>query len=171
MQSIITFNEDENNEGRKDTRECNDNVNLMRKRKHSNSAEDLKGKKMKNETLKVSSTAIKNNNINSKKKKKDKHKSDMDSEQKKSSIQISDCENNQRAIFNESLDSSIDKLEEIMPSDENKDTNIELNNDKMAIKKKRKRNKVKKVKSDANTTTPELRIMSKYIIVSIFSFI
>jgi len=161
LQSIITFNEEENNEGRKDAHESNDNVNLVKKRKHSNSVEGVKEKKMKKETLKVSSTAVKNN-INSKKKKKDKHKkSDMDSEQKNSSIEISDGENNQRAIFDESLDSSLEKSEEIMPSDENKDTNIESNNDTLVIKKKRKRNKGKKVKSDATTTTPELRIMSK----------
>jgi hypothetical protein len=121
----------------------------------------VKEKKIKKEIIKVSSTGIKNNK---KKKKKDKHrKSDLDSEQKNSSFEISDCENNQRTILNESVDSSIEKPIDIMPSDDvKKDSNIEINNEDSTVKKKRKRNKGKKVKLEANISSPGLRIMSKY---------
>lgn len=86
----------------------------------------------------------------------------MDSEQKNSSFEMSDTEKNQRTTLNESVDSSIEKLDEIMPSDDDKkDSNVESNNEDLIIKKKRKRNKGKKVKLEATITSPGLRIMSK----------
>lgn len=159
LQSIITFNEDEN---KKDMCESDDSVNLVRKRKHSINTNYVKEKKMKKEVLQVSSLGVKNNK---KKKKRDKNKkSDIENEKKESSFEISDNENNQKATLNEQLDSSIGKSEEIMPSDDdNKTCNIESNNvDGLIKKKKRKRNKGKKGKSNINATiTPGLRIMSK----------
>ncbi|XP_060862609.1 la-related protein 7 [Metopolophium dirhodum] len=156
LQSIITFKEDED---KKDTEDSTDNVNLLKKRKHSVSKEDVKEKKMKTETPQVSCSGIKNNK---KKKKKDKtKKSDLDSEQKNSSFEISDSENNQKTLI-ENLDISISKPEEIITSDDDKrEMNIEPNNTDSNIKKKRKRNKGKKVKLDTNQTSPVLRIMSK----------
>lgn len=132
----------------------------MKKRKHSVCTEGVKEKKIKKEIIKVSSTGFKSNK---KKKKKDKHrKSDLDSEQKNSSFEISDSENNQRTTLNESVDSSIDKPDKIMPRDDDKkDSNIDINNEDSTIKKKRKRNKGKKVKLETNITSPGLRIMSK----------
>jgi len=158
LQSIITFNEDENNESGKNTHESTDNVNLMKKRKRSNSIEGIKERKSK----KMNSATIKTVN-NRQKKKKDKHKkSDMYSGQKNFWIELSDSENNPRVTLNESLDFSIEKSEEIMPSeDDKKETNIESNNDDSIVKKKRKRNKGKKGKSDVTINTPGLRIMSK----------
>lgn len=98
-----------------------------------------------------------------KKKKKDKHKkSDVDSDNKNTSVEIGESDHSQIATLNENLDSSIEKSDEIVPSDdEKKDANVELNADISVQKKKRKRNKGKKVKSDSDKTTPELRIMSK----------
>lgn len=114
---------------------------------------------MKTETPQVSCSGIKNNK---KKKKKDKTKrSDLDVEQKNSSFEISDSENNQKTLI-ENLDISISKPEEIITSDDDKrEINIEPNNTDSNIKKKRKRNKGKKVKLDTNLTSPALRIMSK----------
>lgn len=114
---------------------------------------------MKKETSQVCCSGIKNNK---KKKKKDKtKKSDLDGEQKKSSFDISDSENNQKTLV-ENLDVSISKPEKIITSDDDKkEINIEPNNIDSNIKKKRKRNKGKKVKLDTNLTTPVLRIMSK----------
>jgi len=131
----------------------------LKKRKHSVSIEDVKEKKMKTETPQVSCSGIKNNK---KKKKKDKTKrSDLDVEQKNSSFEISDSENNQKTLI-ENLDISISKPEEIITSDDDKrEINIEPNNTDSNIKKKRKRNKGKKVKLDTNLTSPALRIMSK----------
>lgn len=167
MQSIITFKEDEKNEDeeKKNTNESIDNLHLVNKRKRSNSNEGVKEKKIKKETLKVVSLVANKNN--KKKKKKDKHKkSDIDSEQKNSSFEISDSENNLRTMINENIDSSIEKSVEIMSSDDvTTERNIESNND--CSKKKRKRNKGKKVKSDTNITSSELRIMSKYITIFI----
>ncbi|XP_001949188.2 la-related protein 7 [Acyrthosiphon pisum] len=156
LQSIITFKEDED---KKDTKESTDNVNLSKKRKHSVSIEDVKEKKIKTETPQVSCSGIKNNK---KKKKKDKtKKSDLDGEQKNSSFEISDSENNQKTLI-ENLDTSISKPEEIITSDDDKrEINIEPNSTDSNIKKKRKRNKGKKVKLDTNLTSPVLRIMSK----------
>jgi len=152
LQSIITFKEDED---KKDIDEGNENVNLVKKRKHSASNEVVKEKKMKKETPLVSCSGIK---TNKKKKKKDKHKkNDLDSEPKNSSFEVSDSENNQRALI-ENHDTSILKLTN---DDDKKEINIELNNTDSIIKKKRKRNKGKKVKLDANLTSPVLRIMSK----------
>ncbi|VVC43542.1 La protein, RNA-binding domain,La-type HTH domain,LARP7, RNA recognition motif 1,Lupus La [Cinara cedri] len=154
LQSIITFNEDEN---KKDT----GIINLERKRKHSINNDSVKDKKMKKEVPKVSALGNKNNK---KKKKKDKNKkNNMENEQKESSFEISDNENNQKALLNEQLDSSIEKSDEIMPSDDDKKKCNESNDvDSLIKKKKRKRNKGKKGKSNINTTiTPSLRIMSK----------
>jgi len=132
---------------------------LLKKRKHSISIDDIKAKKMKKETQQVSCSGTKNNK---KKKKKDKtKKNDLDGEQKNSSFEISDSENNQKTLI-ENLDTSISKPEEIATSvDDKKKLNIETNNTDSNIKKKRKRNKGKKVKLDANLTSPVLRIMSK----------
>lgn len=142
--------------------ESDDSVNLVRKRKHSMNDNYVKEKKLKKEMPQVSSLGIKNNK---KKKKKDKNKkSDIENEKKESSFEISDNENNQKDTLNEQLDSSIEKSEEIIPSDDdNKTFNIESNNvDGLIKKKKRKRNKGKKGKSNINATiTPGLRIMSK----------
>lgn len=181
LQSIITFKEDEDtqdidkstenmnllireentfkeDDGKEDINKNAGNINLVIKRKHSNSNEGVKEKKMKKEAPKGTSIGTKNIK---KKKKKDKHrKSDMESEQKNSSFEISDNENNQKAAINENIDSSIEKIEEIIPSDDDKkESKIESNNDGLVVKKKRKRNKGKKVKLDANITG--LRIMSK----------
>lgn len=120
---------------------------------------------MKKDVLKANSVGIKNNN--KKKKKKDKHKkNDTDSEQRNSSFEISDCENNQ-SVENENLDSSIEKSDIITPNEDDKnESNIEPNNDDTVAKKKRKRNKGKKVKLEANiNTASELRIMSKYLLL------
>lgn len=132
---------------------------MSKKRKHSVSKEDVKEKKIKTETPQVSCSGIKNNK---KKKKKDKtKKSDLDGEQKNSSFEISDSENNQKTLI-ENLDISISKPKEIITSDDDKrEINIEPNNTDSNIKKKRKRNKGKKVKLDTNLTSPVLRIMSK----------
>jgi len=131
----------------------------LKKRKHSISVEDVEGveKKIKKETPQVSCSEIKNNK---KKKKKDKNKkSDLDDEQKNSSFEISDSENNQKALI-ENVDTS--KLAEAITSDDDKKgISIEQNNTLTIIKKKRKRNKGKKVKLDTNLTSPVLRIMSK----------
>ncbi|XP_060841502.1 la-related protein 7 [Rhopalosiphum padi] len=155
LQSIITFKEDED---KKDTDESTDNVNLLKKRKHSISIEGVE-KKMKKETPQVSCSGIKNNK---KKKKKDKNKkNDLDDEQKNSSFEISDSENNQRALI-ENIDTNISKPAETITSDDDKrEISIDPNNTDSIIKKKRKRNKGKKVKLDTNLTSPVLRIMSK----------
>jgi len=132
----------------------------LKKRKHSFSIEDVNEKKMKKETPpKVSCSGIKNNK---KKKKKDKtKKSDLDGEQKNSSFEISDSENNHKTLI-ENVDTSISKPEEIITSnDDKKGINIEPNSTDKNKKKKRKRNKGKKVKLDTNLTSPVLRIMSK----------
>lgn len=115
---------------------------------------------MKKEPSKTSVIEVKNNK---KKKKKEKNKKNSkDSEQRNSSFEISDCENNQRAVLNQNLDSSINESKEIMPSDDDKkESNIESNIDDSVIKKKRKRNKGKKTKVESNITAPELKIMSK----------
>lgn len=132
---------------------------MLKKRKHSVSIEDVKEKKLKTETPQVSCSGIKNNK---KKKKKDKtKKSDLEGEQKNSSFEISDSENNQKTLI-KNHDTSISKPEEIITSDDDKkEINIEPNNTDTNIKKKRKRNKGKKVKLDTNLTSPVLRIMSK----------
>ncbi|KAL4122099.1 hypothetical protein QTP88_014494 [Uroleucon formosanum] len=155
LQSIITFQEDED---KKDADKSTDNVNLLKKRKHSVSIEDVKEKKIKIETPQISCSGIKNNK---KKKKKDKtKKSDLDGEQK-NSFDISDSENNQKTLI-ENLEISISKPEEIKTTDDDKgEINIEPNNTDSNIKKKRKRNKGKKVKLETNLTSPVLRIMSK----------
>ncbi|XP_027849518.1 la-related protein 7 [Aphis gossypii] len=158
LQSIITFKEDED---KNVIDESTNDDNLLKKRKHSISVEDVEGveKKIKKETLQVSCSGIKNNK---KKKKKDKNKkSDLDDEQKNSSFEISDSENNQKALI-ENADTSTLKLAEAITSDDDKkDISIEQNNTESIIKKKRKRNKGKKVKLDTNLTSPVLRIMSK----------
>lgn len=113
---------------------------------------------MKKETPQVTCTVNKNSK---KKKKKDKlKKSDVDGEQKNSSFEISDSENNQK-VLTEDVSTSILKQDETITSDDNKEINTESNNTDSIIKKKRKRNKGKKVKQDANLSSPVLRIMSK----------
>ncbi|XP_025199852.1 la-related protein 7 [Melanaphis sacchari] len=154
LQSIITFNEDED----KDTDKSTNNVNLSKKRKHSISIEGVE-KKMKKETPQISCSGIKNSK---KKKKKDKNKKcDFDDEQKNSSFEISDSENNQRALI-ENIDTIISKSsEKIISDDDKREKSIEPNNTDSVIKKKRKRNKGKKLKLDTTSTSPALRIMSK----------
>lgn len=222
----------------------NDNVNSIKKRKHSISTEGVKEKKIKKETHTVNLIGNKSN-----KKKKNKHKkNDIDSDQKNSSCEINDKEYNQKAFLNDNVDSSIVKSkksmlnnkikkvnnvqlntavdndqilnknitsiivkpENILSSDVlindyingkpnnnsneicssksnqkvvmdnenvnsnvvkstentsneniNKKSNIDFDHENSGLKKKRKRNKGKKIKSDTTLTSPELRIMSK----------
>lgn len=155
LQSIITFKEDED---KNVIDESTNDDNLLKKRKHSITIEGVE-KKIKKKTPQVSCSEIKN--IKKKKKKDKNKKSDLDDEQKNSSFEISDSENNQRALI-ENVDTSTSKLAEAITSDDDKkDLSIELNNTESIIKKKRKRNKGKKVKLDTNLTSPVLRIMSK----------
>lgn len=141
MQSIITFKEDEqvqNEDKHKKVVGSTDKYNLVKKRKHSSSSDDVTEKKVKKEILKVNSVQIKKN-------KNDEHN-----------------DNNEKNTLIENLNSQLEKSESIVPIDDNKnETIIVSNNIDSNIKKKRKRNKGKKVKSDATINIPGLRIMSK----------
>lgn len=101
----------------------NDNVNSIKKRKHSISTEGVKEKKIKKETHKISPIGNKN------KKKKNKHKKDdVDGDQKNSSYEINDNESNQKDFLNDNVDSSIVKSKNISPNNKiKKVNNIQLN--------------------------------------------
>lgn len=85
----------------------------------------------------------------------------IDSDYLNSSCEPNITENKQKTFLNKQFDYADVKAEEIISNEIiQKESNMDYNDDS-AVKKKRKRNKGKKIKSDATLSTSELRIMSK----------